>query len=158
MEQRPLARTEGLVAERFDEELVIYDQLSHTGHSLPSDAASVWEHCDGRHSSAQLARQLGLAHDVVTRSLLELQTCGLLDQPVPPRSRIYSRREAAVRVAKIGVVAISAPLIYSVAIAPATAAASTCVPVSDSMGSRWARDQTFKLSRVVISSRSPALW
>ena len=130
MEDRPLARTDELVTERFDHELVIYDQRSHTGHSLSPDAASVWQRCDGRLSLEDIARELGLDGDVVARALLELESCGLLERPAVSRAPGYSRRQAVVRMARVGGVAISAPLIYSVVIAPAGAMAASCVPVS----------------------------
>ena len=130
MDDRPLARSEGLVTERFDDELVVYDQRSQTGHSLSADVASVWGRCDGRRSCNELARELGLDQQLVARSIQELESCGLLEGPAALRAPGYSRRQAMVRMAKVGGVAISAPLIYSVAIAPATAAASTCSPVT----------------------------
>ena len=123
MHNRPQARIEGIVAEWVDDDLVIYDQLSQTAHSLSAAVANVWEVCDGQHSADEIARQLSLEPAMVARALEELSECGLLDDGSAIVPGI-SRREAAKKFAKVGGVAFSAPLIYSVAIGPATAAAS----------------------------------
>ena len=123
MRDRPRARTEGVVSERIDDEVVVYDQLSQTAHCLSSDAASVWEHCDGRKSPAQIARGLKRAPAEVERALDALRECGLLDE-APVGDRGYSRREAAVRAAKVGGAAFAAPLVYSAAVGSVAAALS----------------------------------
>lgn len=117
--------TTGVVVERIDDELVIYDQRSQTAHSLSAAAASVWEHCDGQRLSVEIAGELSLEPEMVERALGELRGCGLLEGSTSEAPG-YSRREATVRLAKIGGAAFAAPLIYSVAIGPAMAAAS-CV-------------------------------
>jgi hypothetical protein len=118
------ARSEGIISEQIGAELVVYDHDSQVAHCLSEASALVWKHCDGRSSCDDLARQLGLDPDVVARSLVELGTCGLLLEPDAPAEAGYSRREATARLAKWGGLAFSAPLIYSVAIGPASAAAS----------------------------------
>jgi hypothetical protein len=123
MHNRPQARTEGLVSEHVGDELVVYDRESHTAHSLSAEAALVWERCDGRLSPAEIGRELALEQVVVEQALGELSRCGLLDDGPTPGSA-YSRREAVVGLAKVGGAAFAAPLIYSVAINPAIAAAS----------------------------------
>ena len=60
---------------------------------------------------------------MVERALGELRGCGLLEGSTSEAPG-YSRREATVRLAKIGGAAFAAPLIYSVAVGPAMAAAS----------------------------------
>ena len=125
MHNRPQARTEGVVVEWAEDDLVIYDQLSQTAHSLSAAVAMVWEVCDGRHSPDEIARQLSLEPAMVARALEELGACGLLDDG-PAIAPGISRREAAKKFAKVGGIAFTAPLIYSVAIGPATAAASGC--------------------------------
>jgi hypothetical protein len=125
MHDRPQARSEGIVAEWADDDLVIYDQLSQTAHSLSAAVANVWEVCDGQHSADEIARQLSLEPAMVARALEQLSECALLDDGSAIVPGI-SRREAAKKFAKIGGVAFTAPLIYSVAI-PAAAAAASCV-------------------------------
>jgi hypothetical protein len=126
VEQRPKARTEGVVAERVGDELVVYDQQSQVGHCLSSTAASVWERCDGALLPAEIAAALTLEQTAVERAADELRECGLLDDG-PVAETGYSRREAAVKFARVGGGALMAPLIYSVAIPQAAAAASACI-------------------------------
>jgi DNA-binding transcriptional ArsR family regulator len=124
MQQRPVARRDGILIERLGDEVVVYDSASHTAHALAGSAAVVWEACTGERTAEDLAGALGLEPAIVERALTELAECGLLDGE-PARSAYVSRRDAMRRFAKIGGAAFAAPLIYSVAVGPATAAAST---------------------------------
>jgi hypothetical protein len=126
VQTRPKARTEGVLVERVGDELVVYDQASQMGHCLSATAASVWKHCDGCLAPAEIADVLRLELTTVQQAVDELHGCGLLDDQADLEHR-YSRREAAVKFARVGGAGFMAPLIYSVAIAPATAAASACV-------------------------------
>jgi hypothetical protein len=121
---RPRTRTESVVTKRVDDELIVYDGASHQAHCLFGAAVSVWEHCDGERSMEEIGRELALAPELVEQAVGELSRCGLLDEgPVPVQH--YSRREAAVKLAKVGGAALAAPLIYSVVI-PSSAAALSC--------------------------------
>lgn len=122
MNQLPRARSEGVICERVDDELVVYDEQAHTAHSLSAAAAMVWERCDGKTAVDEIASKLGLKAELVERAVEELRGSRLLDE-VPTG---YSRREAAKRIAQVGGAALAAPLIYSVAVPTAAAAASTC--------------------------------
>ncbi len=124
MQNRPRARTDGVIAEQMDDELVVYDQVSHTAHCLSAEVALVWEHCDGRASRPELAQRLALAPAVVNRALDALGECGLLDEGAGATGHAYSRREAAVTLARAGGAAFAAPLIYSVAVPSMAAAVS----------------------------------
>jgi Coenzyme PQQ synthesis protein D (PqqD) len=131
MYDRPQARTEGVISELVADDLVIYDEVSQTAHSLSSAAASVWGLCDGKHSSQEIADQLSLELTIVERAVAELGECGLLgDRPLAAASIGISRREAGKRLAQIGGAVFAAPLIYSVAVPAAAAAASTCTSIS----------------------------
>jgi len=107
----PKARTEGVISERIDDELVVYDEVSHMAHALAADARSVWERCDGCRSPAEIAQGLGMPPATVQQALDELQECGLLDDGSAPENS-YSRRQAVTRIAKVGGAAVTAPLIY----------------------------------------------
>ncbi len=122
MHDRPKAKTDGVVSERIDNELVVYDGTSHTAHCLSSEAALVWEQCDGRASQGELAEQLALSAAAVERAVQALHECDLLDSAPAAGEPSYSRREAAGRLARAGGAAFAAPLIYSVAV-PSMAAA-----------------------------------
>jgi len=123
MHDRPRARTEQLISERIDDELVVYDQLNHVAHCLSHDAVRVWERCDGRLTEAEIADQLTLSLEVVERAVVALEERGLLDQG-PAVAPGYSRRQAAVRLARIGGAALAGPLVYSVDVGSAAAASS----------------------------------
>ncbi len=126
MQIRPQARTEGVVAERVGDELVVYDHQSQMGHCLSATAASVWDRCDGSLFPAEIAAALTLEPTVVERAIDELRESGLLED-WPAVEGGYSRREAAVKFARVGGAALMAPLIYSVVIPHAAAAASACI-------------------------------
>jgi DNA-binding Lrp family transcriptional regulator len=115
----PQARTDGILVERVDQDLVIYDEVGKMAHCLSPDVALVWDRCDGRMSQAEISRRLGLAPSIVERAVEELQGSGLLVEQVG-----YSRREAAKRFAAVGGAALAAPaLMYSM---PVPAAAAVC--------------------------------
>lgn len=121
---RPQRRNEGIVSERVDDDLVVYDQESHQAHCLSGAAALVWDCCDGSLSVDEIGRELGIQSELVAQALSELIRCRLLDEG-PVLVRDYSRREAAVKLAKVGGAAFMAPMIYSVVIA-APASALSC--------------------------------
>ena len=117
----PQARSEGIVTEEVGDELVIFVAATQTAHALSEDAAAVWRHCDGRGSAEAIASRVGLDEVRVAQALEELSGAELLEEPDG-----ISRREVYKRAAKLGAAALSAPLMYSVAIRPAAAAASVC--------------------------------
>jgi hypothetical protein len=122
---RPRAKAQELISEPLDSGLVVYDRDTQVAHSLTADATTVWRMCDGTRSVSEIAAQCGLEVPVVQRAIDELSACGLLKGTSQSSERI-SRREGARRLARAGGAAFAAPLIYSVAISPAMAAASTC--------------------------------
>ena len=118
---RPLARSEDLVVEAVDDDLLVYDQRNDEAHSLSAAAARVWRRCDGKTDVDRLSSELGLDSETVTRALADLDECGLLDGgPVAG----VTRREATKKMAKVGAAAASAPLVYSI-VAPTPALAQT---------------------------------
>jgi hypothetical protein len=126
-ETAPLARKDELVVEDLAgdagavDEVLIYDQRTDQAHCLTREAAMVWRVCDGKTKPAELAAALSLDLDVVTRAIEELAACDLLDAGVPGG---MTRREATLRMAKVGGAAAAAPLIYSI-LAPTPALASS---------------------------------
>jgi hypothetical protein len=123
MHDRPKARTEQLISERIDDELVIYDQLNHVAHCLSHDAVLVWEHCDGLLTETEIAHRLTLSLEVVDRAVAALDERDLLDDG-PAAASGYSRRQAAIRMARIGSAVLAGPLVYSVDVGTAAAKAS----------------------------------
>ncbi|MGA2755833.1 MAG: hypothetical protein ABSF58_00595 [Solirubrobacteraceae bacterium] len=130
MIDRPRMRSTGILTEQVGDELVLYDSVSRSAHCLSADAAAVWGLCDGRRSPADMAVELGTAAAKVDAVLQELGDAGLLES-IPGAERGMSRRAAAKRFAAVGVGALAAPLIYSVAIPRAAAAMSGTNPPPD---------------------------
>lgn len=133
----PRARQDGLLEETVGEELLLYDQDSHTAHCLSPIAACVWRHCDGEHDLAGLAELAGASERLVADSLQELREKDLLvAEPELMQSAIpgESRREAIGRVARYGVAAAAGSLIVS---------ASAATPAMASSGENLACCQCF---------------
>jgi hypothetical protein len=132
----PRARQDGLLEETVGEELLIYDQDSHTAHCLSPIAACIWRHCDGEHDLAGLAQLAGASEDLVADALYELREKDLLAaESKLTQSTIpgESRREAIGRVARYGAAAAAGSMIVSATAAtPALAASSaTCCQCQD---------------------------
>jgi hypothetical protein len=129
----PLARKDDLVVEDFGEEVLIYDQRTDQAHCLSRDAAMVWRVCDGNTSAAGLASALEMEPDTVSAAIDQLEAAGLLE--TLPVSGV-TRREATIKMAKVGGAAAAAPMIYSI-LAPTPALASSqtfCLSLSCTPG------------------------
>ena len=121
MSRFPRARDEGIVTEELGDELVVYDRATQTAHALSTDAASVWRRCDGQSSVKDIAHRVGLEQARVAQALDELSSAELIEEPEG-----ISRRALYKHAAKLGAAAVSAPLIYSIAIRPASAQPPVC--------------------------------
>jgi hypothetical protein len=124
---KPLARSDDLVVEELGDELLVYDVNVDRAHSLSAPAARVWRRCDGKTSVDALGAELGLDAETTARALDELDRCNLLDAG-PELGAGHTRREATIKVAKIGGAVAAAPLIVSLGL-PATAAATVPIEV-----------------------------
>jgi hypothetical protein len=140
-EQPSRARHSALLEEAVGEELLIYDQNSHTAHCLSPIAACVWRHCDGQRDLTKLAQLARASETLVADALHELREKDLLvGEPELTQSAVpgLSRREAIGRVARYGAAAAAVPLIVSAtASTPAMASSSeggcptgTCTPLT----------------------------
>jgi hypothetical protein len=112
----PRARQDGLLEETVGEELLLYDQESHTAHCLSPIAACVWRHCDGEHDATELAELAGVSESPVADALHELREKDLLvAEPQLMQSTIpgESRREAIGRVARYSAAAAAGSMIVS---------------------------------------------
>jgi hypothetical protein len=123
----PKARTEDLVVEALDDELLVYDEFNNRAHCLSETATRVWRACDGYTTTDVIANALDLDPETLDQALSELERCVLLE-PEPVLG--HTRREMGVKVAKYGAVA-SLPFIYStlgpVAMAAATPTIAQCL-------------------------------
>lgn len=118
----PLARTDELVVEHAGDEVLIYDERTAAAHCLSTTAASVWRASDGRTTVEELSTKLQLDRETVVAALAQLEECELLD--VPQLDGI-TRRDATMRLAKVGAAAaVVGPLISSIA-APTPALAAS---------------------------------
>lgn len=136
----PLARTDGLLVEGVEDELLVYDQEHDSAHRLNRTAAIVWRSCDGKHDVAALVavldKELGgdLAdEDLVRIALDNLAERGLVDgapQRAPEETRV-SRRRFIRRVGTVGVAALALPVVSSL-VAPSPAAAQSLCTSSSS--------------------------
>jgi hypothetical protein len=123
---KPIARTENLVIEDLDDEILIYDRLTAQAHCLNGPAAQVWRASDGDLSEESLAASLGLDADEVRFALVQLEDKNLLDlgPVVQVDGNGTTRRQFTITTAKAGAIAAAAPMIYSI-LAPTPAAAAT---------------------------------
>ena len=102
-------------------------------HSLDRTAVAVWRHCSGLNSIAELRRlvgaDLGLSIDakVVSAALDRLATAHLL--VVEPQPDRISRRQVLRQAGRVGAIAAVTPLIASVLVPVAAAAASRPPPL-----------------------------
>ncbi len=118
-DSRPEVRTDGVVTEPVERDLVVYDRVNQTAHSLSPEAAVVWERCDGRLSQREIASELKVPVEVVEQAVREFSASGLLTE-----KNGITRRDAGKRFAAVGGAALAAPLLYSVAV-PSAALAQT---------------------------------
>jgi hypothetical protein len=123
----PRARYDGLLEETVGEELLLYDQDSHTAHCLSPIAACVWRHCDGERGVAELAQLTGASENLVADALHELREKDLLvAEPELMQDTVpgESRREAIGRVARYGAAAAAGSMIVSATAATPAMASS----------------------------------
>jgi hypothetical protein len=122
----PRARQDDLLEEAVGEELLLYDQDSHTAHCLNSIAARVWRHCDGGHDLTDLAVLAGASEDLVANALHELREKDLLVAEPALQSTVpgESRREAIIRVGRYGAAAAAGSMIVSATAATPAMASS----------------------------------
>jgi hypothetical protein len=114
------ARKTDLVVEGVGSELLIFDRHTDTGHCLGEAAALVWRSCESGATLTELAAML-FAHNLASSlddattlaeaALSELDEKGLLETSLRPAG--IKRRQALGRIAGVGALAFSAPLIVS---------------------------------------------
>jgi Coenzyme PQQ synthesis protein D (PqqD) len=86
-DDRPAARTSGLVVKALRDAILIYDLAQHRAHSLNRLAAEVWRAFDGTRTAGQIAAllreaDLPVADEAVRYALAELGKTRLLASPV----------------------------------------------------------------------------
>jgi hypothetical protein len=127
---KPIARKQGLVIQELPDEVLVYDLDRDRAHCLNTTAAFVWQRCDGKNTTAQIARTLGRQFDcavdekIVWLALDQLGRNHLLDrQPAPPSALMGMNRRAMVRALGLAAI-IAVPLVTSI-VAPTPAMAQS---------------------------------
>ena len=124
---KPQARTENILIQPLDSEVILYDEKSQKAHQLNQTAAFVWQHCDGTRTVAELAgllhREMGLPEDqqLVQLALDQLQKQNLLKTST---GIDVTRREAVKRLRGLGIAMAVIPAVFTIAAPPPAAAAS----------------------------------
>ncbi len=129
----PPARTEELVVEQLPDETLVYDLKRHRAHCLNCTSSLVWQHCDGRTTTAQVARlleeKLGLPRDeqIVEFALDRLHRARLLADGTHGLGDgvSTSRRELVRKLAVVGGLGMLLPVITSLKSPLAAVQAST---------------------------------
>ena len=128
-------RVEGLVFERVNRELLVYSPKTGESHALNEPAAIVFEHCeepDFRGAMAtEIARRCGLPPDeaIVDLALADLTEAGLVETDDAAAPPAVTRRELVRRLALTAIATAMLPVVETVIMPTAAAAAPVKLPV-----------------------------
>src|SRR5882724_9446465 len=133
----PSARSNGLVVQRLEGEVLVYDTERHAAHCLNQNAALIWEHCDGTRTASQLSEILQSANgspkttskekdELVWIALDQLDKSHLLEGPVT-RPEVIAGMTRRQLMKAAGIAALIAVPVVSTIVAPKAAEASTCL-------------------------------
>lgn len=122
--KKPLSRSQDLVVQELNGELLIYDLRDHRAFSLNETSSMVWKACDGENSVEEIGSKLG-NEDLVWLALDQLKNERLMDATpeLSERFGTLSRREAIQKVGMASMIAL--PVIAGLAV-PAAAQAQSC--------------------------------
>ena len=126
----PKARTQELMIQSFDDEVLIYDLKRHKAHCLNQTAHLVFQTCDGNNTVSEikgmLTKQLGapIPEEMVWMALDRLGKARLLEQaPLATTGANLARREALRKLGLATVIAL--PIVASI-VAPVSAQVESC--------------------------------
>ena len=120
----PRARHLGLIVQDLPDEVLVYDLDSHKAHCLNRTAALVWQRCDGKATTAEIAAALGVKEEVVWLALDQLAHAKLM-ATAAVRSERIPRREMMRR---LRTAAIAVPAVMSILVPTALAGTSCVLP------------------------------
>jgi hypothetical protein len=133
-DMRPLARTESLLSEEVDDELLIFDEQFQVACRLNASAALIWRNCDGERTVADLvgilSAELGevASEEMVLIALDALAGHNLILSGYQVRDKDavrLGRRHFMQRVGLLGAAVAAVPIVASmVAPTPASAASN----------------------------------
>ena len=92
----PRARSEGLITEELDGELLVYDSESNLAHALDPDAAALWRACDGHTDTHMLTTRCNTSEDMVQIIVARLRELALLEDDQDGDTRRVALRKIAV--------------------------------------------------------------
>jgi hypothetical protein len=114
---------QGVLQQTLGDELIIFDPLTDRAHALDPLAAQVWQALARPADVAELVLRTGLTADQVVIALLQLDELTLLVEPPDSEARLR-RRDALRRAGLVIAAGVVAPVITTLAVPAATAAAS----------------------------------
>ncbi len=125
----PKARTEEIVTQDFEDDVLVYDIKINKAHHLNKTLSIVWQNCDGKTTTKKVAKLLSdelntkIEEDFVWVALDELQKANLLKDKVEKENFTkLSRRKVLFRYA---LPAVTLPVIMSL-VAPESIHAQSC--------------------------------
>ena len=127
---RPLARTDGVVTEDVADEVLVYDERTDVACRLNRSAALVWRNSDGKRTLEDLVHVLEADlgdvadEDMVLMALDSLAEHGLIESGYEARDSTASRLSRRRFFRRVGVAAVSIPVVASMAVPMPAAAAS----------------------------------
>lgn len=130
VKNNPLSRSQNLVIQELNKEVLIYDLKINKAFCLNETSALVWNACDGNRSVAQISSSLGkqtsqpFSEDLVWLALDQFKKDNLLENAEQIISDFngLSRREV---IKKVGFASLTALPVISSLIAPTAAAAQS---------------------------------
>lgn len=113
MEQsyKPLARADGLVVQRMQDETLVYDLAAHRAYCLNATAAQIWTLCDSARTVSEISRAISGRQnmdDLVWLALDQLAEFNLIDGHVQRSNDRESRRRVLKTVGLTALVALPA--------------------------------------------------
>jgi hypothetical protein len=134
-DQKPKARTDGLLVEEMDGETLVYDLETHDAHCLNPAAALVWRSSDGNtpvRDMVPLLGQVGLPKEevLVWMALSRLDDAGLVEPvTLPGKKASFSRREVVRTLGLTAAMTLLVPAAHSV-VAPLALQAASCITLA----------------------------
>jgi hypothetical protein len=122
----PLARTEGLVVQELEGEVLVYDLERHKAHCLGSLLASVWRACDGTSDVEAIARRVAKATGSPLDAPLAALAVHRLGRARLLQSKAVFLADSGRRALLRSAAAVSGLTLMSI-VAPHAAQAATCI-------------------------------
>ena len=126
----PARQVEGLQFERVADEILAVKPDTLEAHALNQSAAAVFDLCDGKASTADMAaeiqRRTGLPADeeIVELALAELADAGLIVRDAPESASGISRRSLVRRLSLSAAAVMMLPVVETILVPPAAAQVS----------------------------------